>query len=346
MSLDYAKSLSFYENKGRLGLPEKFDVEDSLEKKCVLLSELLKNSKFCVVFTGAGISTAAGIPDFRGPRGVWTLERQSREADSVRFECARPTFAHFALNALERRGIVKFLTTQNVDSLHAAAGFPIDRMAELHGNVFVEKCERCGRKFFRPSPIPSIGLKPTGRSCDSARPRGKCRGKLRDTTLDWEDALPTAEFQRAWEYAKRADLVLCLGTTLQIKPVGDMPLLCHKNGGKLVTVNLQRTKHEQKADLVINGRLDDVFSRLMPKLGIDEVRRREVTAAEGAQQIVWHSMHPLENFESSAKAVPTKGEKRKRRERGQMPMGDGRANGILGEGSEEGGGGRGSKKEK
>ncbi|KAL3093158.1 hypothetical protein niasHT_022608 [Heterodera trifolii] len=263
-------------------------------------------------FHFANFASAAGIPDFRGPRGVWTLERQSREADSVRFECARPTFAHFALNALERRGIVKFLITQNVDSLHAAAGFPIDRMAELHGNVFVEKCERCDRKFFRPSPIPSIGLKPTGRSCDSLRPRGKCRGKLRDTTLDWEDALPTAEFQRAWEYAKRADLVLYLGTTLQIKP-------------------------EQKADLVINGRLDDVFSRLMPKLGIDEVRRREVTAAEGAQQIVWHSMHPLENFESSAKAVPTKGEKRKRRERGQMPLGDGRDNGILGEGAEGGG---------
>uniref|UniRef100_A0A914GTV8 protein acetyllysine N-acetyltransferase n=1 Tax=Globodera rostochiensis TaxID=31243 RepID=A0A914GTV8_GLORO len=322
MSLDYAKSLSFYEHKGKLGLPEKLDSDETLENKCVILAEMLKASNFCVVFTGAGISTAAGIPDFRGPNGVWTLEGQSREARSVRFECARPTFSHFALNALERRAIVKYLITQNVDSLHAVAGFPLDRMAELHGNVFMERCERCRKKFFRPTPVASIGLKATGRSCDSLRQRGKCRGKLLDTTLDWEDALPEPEFKTSWEYARRADLVLCLGTTLQIKPVGDMPLLCLKNGGKLVTVNLQRTKHEHKATLVVNGRLDDVFARLMPLLGIDDVPQKEVTASGGAQIIVWNSMHPLEHFGEGANAKGSspsapRGTKRRREAEGE-----------------------------
>ena len=252
---------------------------------------MLEASKSCVVVTGAGISTGSGIPDFRGPNGVWTLEQRKVEAKSVQFENAQPTFAHFSLNALEKCRILKFLISQNVDGLHAISGFPMNRLAELHGNVFVEKCDHCSKKYFRQSPIPSIGLKETGKSCEGTNVKS-CRGKLRDTTLDWNDALPEPDYKLAQLYIRQADLVLCLGTTLQINPVGDLPLVAKKKGAKLVTVNLQKTKHERKADLVINGRLDQVFEMVMRQLGF-EVPVKEVSIAKGFQ-VVWQSEHALE----------------------------------------------------
>uniref|UniRef100_A0A0N5AWM8 protein acetyllysine N-acetyltransferase n=1 Tax=Syphacia muris TaxID=451379 RepID=A0A0N5AWM8_9BILA len=289
MSLNYAESLSPYDNKGRLGLPEVYDDVDTLKNKVVLLAEWLRKSKCCVVHTGAGISTSAGIADFRSPNGVWTLQKQNKTAKSIDFNLAKPTFSHRALNALEAKNLVKFVVTQNVDGLHVRAGYPLNRLAELHGNVFVERCDKCRRKYYRDFVVGSVGFKKTGRKCEGNKNR-PCRGSLRDELLNWEDELPEDELQMARSFSQAADLSICLGTTLQIVPAGDLPLHAHRNGGKFVTVNLQETKHEKKADLIIKGKIDEVMKLLMEELGIP------VPDPQNDVKIVEESSFPVEKF--------------------------------------------------
>ncbi|VDP17045.1 unnamed protein product [Soboliphyme baturini] len=235
MSVNYAANLSPYDNKGKCGAPET-------------------------------LSTA-----FRGPNGVWTLEKKGQNPNvNVRFEDAIPTFTHLALVALEKAGYVKFLVTQNVDGLHLRSGYPRDRMSELHGNVFVEHCPVCKVNHIRLKTVPTIGRKFTGNICEWKKRSGHiCRGKLRDTVLDWEDSLPTFDLTLAEYHSKLADLSVCLGSTLQIVPAGNLPTLAGKTGGKLAIVNLQATKQDNKADLIIHARVDAVMQVIMKSFGIE-----------------------------------------------------------------------------
>uniref|UniRef100_A0A0R3RG13 protein acetyllysine N-acetyltransferase n=1 Tax=Elaeophora elaphi TaxID=1147741 RepID=A0A0R3RG13_9BILA len=305
MAVSYAKALSPYENKGVLGLPEVFDDDHELKRKVGHLAELLLASRCCVLHTGAGISTTAGIPDFRGPKGLWTLEaRKEPIDDGVSFVEASPTYTHYGINALESKNIVKFVITQNVDGLHIRSGYPLNRIAELHGNVFLEKCARCGRRYYRAIPVGSIGLKPTGKRCEGTNSGRPCRGMLHDVCLDWEDPLPEEDLRTANEFARNADLSICLGTTLQITPAGDLPLLAKKNGGKMVIINLSKTKHDRKADLIINGRVDDVMRMLMIAMDISVVQKFN------PKFVVSLSIHPLESFTKNKKRRKLKQEEK------------------------------------
>ncbi|KAM9245153.1 NAD-dependent protein deacylase sirtuin-6 isoform 2-T2 [Dugong dugon] len=187
------------------------------------------------------------------------------------FENARPSRTHMALVQLERVGLLHFLVSQNVDGLHVRSGFPRDKLAELHGNVFVEECVKCKTQYIRDTVVGSMGLKATGRFCTVAKARGlrACRGALRDTILDWEDALPDRDLTLADEASRNADLSITLGTSLQIRPSGNLPLATKRRGGRLVIVNLQPTKHDRHADLRIHGYVDDVMTQLMKHLGLE-----------------------------------------------------------------------------
>ncbi|XP_069623956.1 NAD-dependent protein deacylase sirtuin-6 isoform X3 [Ranitomeya imitator] len=228
-----------------------FDTTEELRKKVVDLAEMIRKASNVVVHTGAGISTSCGIPDFRGPNGVWTLEEKGLNPKfDTTFETARPSPTHMALLQLQKVGILKFLISQNVDGLHVRSGFP--------------------RQYVRDHVVGTMGLKATGRLCDVPKVRGlrACRGKLIDTILDWEDALPDKDLNLADEACRKADLAITLGTSLQIKPSGNLPLLTKRKGGKLVIVNLQPTKHDRYAELRIHGYVDEVMTLLMQSLDL------------------------------------------------------------------------------
>ncbi|KAG6522181.1 hypothetical protein ZIOFF_019318 [Zingiber officinale] len=301
MSLGYAEKLSYREDIGTVGMSEIFDPSDILHQKIEELALMIKESKHLVAFTGAGISTSSGIPDFRGPKGVWTLQRAGKglpEA-SLPFDRAMPSLTHMALVELEKAGILKFVISQaveravadcrvslcsfivlqfrNVDSLHLRSGIPRKKLAELHGNSFREVCPSCETEYVRDFEVETIGMKETSRRCSDTN----CGAKLRDSVLDWEDALPPKEVNAAENHCKTADLVLCLGTresfrvlfklsdcyvvprSLQITPACNLPLKCIRNNGKIVIVNLQPTPKDKKASLVIHGLVDKVIAGVM-----------------------------------------------------------------------------------
>ncbi|URE39960.1 Inner centromere protein, ARK binding region [Musa troglodytarum] len=226
MSLGYAQKLSYREDVGTVGMSEIFDPPDLLQQKIEELGLMIKKSKHLVAFTGAGISTSSGIPDFRGPKGVWTLQRAGKglpEA-SLPFHRAMPSLTHMALVELERAGILKFVISQ----------------------------------------VETIGMKETSRRCSDT----KCGAKLKDSVLDWEDALPPKEMNSAEKQCRTADLVLCLGTSLQITPACNLPLKSIRNGGKIVIVNLQPTPKDKRASLVIHGLVDKVIAGVMNFLSL------------------------------------------------------------------------------
>ena len=275
----YAARLSEYANKGVTGLPEAEDSKRVLASKLAKLTALVRGASKVAVLTGAGISTSAGIPDFRGPKGIWTLEDEEKRkckrrrapkprtldetvdasTSGASFESAVPTPTHMALVALGGLDKLTYLATQNVDGLHVRSGFPRAKLGVLHGCVFTEKCEGCAKEFFRDHDLGGISFQPTGRHCDA------CGGKLLDTVLDWDDGLPDSEWVPATKHFEDADLAIALGTSLRIVPAGELPL----TSKAFVIVNLQPTPYDGSATLVIRAKVDVVMAALLEALGLD-----------------------------------------------------------------------------
>ncbi|ESO05059.1 hypothetical protein HELRODRAFT_185545 [Helobdella robusta] len=315
MSVNYASGLSPYEHKGKCGMKEIFDEPEILEKACDQLAEMIRNSRNLVVITGAGVSTSAGIPDFRGPKGVWTLEERGETPKlDVTFETARPTLTHMALVALEKKNILKHLVSQNVDGLHMRSGFPMNKLSELHGNMFLEQCDLCKNKYIRSSVVPTMAKKITGSKCRVQKHKGFCRGNMRDTILDWEDELPVNELNISEEFCRNSDLCLCLGTSLQIMPCGNMPLLTKKNGGRVALVNLQKTRIDNKCDLKIWAFVDDVMRRVCERLDVKILTWTEpvinTKSTHSIQQPLDHNFSSKSDDDTADNNDHTKGNKR------------------------------------
>lgn len=246
-------------------MTEHLDPPEVLEKKLQELEKLVRGSKRMVVFTGAGISTSAGIPDFRGPMGVWTRKAQGQApiagTSTVK---ALPTRTHMGIVELHRRGILRYVISQNCDGLHRRSGLPAAAISELHGNSNIEICETCGRRFFRDfKAIRQVRTFDhfTGRFCH-------CQGRLLESTIDFGQNLPSMPLSKAEEESKNADLHVVFGSSLTVSPACNMPKTTAAHGGKLVIVNLQKTPLTPKAHLHIHASTDTVMDMLMQRLEI------------------------------------------------------------------------------
>jgi NAD-dependent deacetylase len=236
------------------------------------LVELLRKSKQMLLFTGAGISTGSGIPDFRGPEGVWKRRQPVYYHDFMRsdaarvehwdyklegwpaFREARPNATHAAIARLERAGKVRAVVTQNIDGLHARAGTSAERLIELHGtNRFVE-CQTCGR---RSDPEPHFAqFRRTRRP-----PVCECGGFLKPATISFGQNLRNEDLERADAAAQAADLVVALGSTLSVHPAANIPLLAASRGAPYVIINRGLTEHDglPEVTLRLEGDVGQIF---------------------------------------------------------------------------------------
>ena len=237
------------------------------------LEELIKNSENIVFFTGAGISTNSGIPDFRGPQGVWKsttpiyfqdfisskvkrIESWERKfGNELSIDSAIPNKGHEKIAEIIA-GKDGFLITQNVDNLHQDSGVDEKKIIELHGNATYARCLDCKLRYelsdlkeqFLKSKEPPV--------CE------ECNGIIKTATISFGQAMPEKEMQIAQREAIKSDLFICVGTSLAVFPAADIPLLARETGAKLVIINNEETQMDGFADLVINEDISIVFSNI------------------------------------------------------------------------------------
>ncbi|XP_031555893.1 NAD-dependent protein deacetylase sirtuin-7-like [Actinia tenebrosa] len=253
---------------------EILDPEELLEEKISCLVEAIRQAKALVVYTGAGISTAARIPDYRGPNGIWTRLSKGEKLGSYNLCDAEPTVAHMSLTKLHNEGFVKHIVSQNCDGLHIRSGLPKDALSEVHGNMFSEVCTECEdeRLYYRLFDVTertSLRRHQTGRNCY------ECDSPLRDTIVHFGEKGSLEHplnWQEALDAAKKSDCILCLGSSLKVlkryHALWGMNRVKHKRP-KLFIVNLQWTPKDECATLKINARCDDVMRMVMNKLGLE-----------------------------------------------------------------------------
>jgi len=250
---------------------EFYDPPDMLSQKVDRLAEMVRQSQHMIAFTGAGISTSAGIPDFRGPDGKWTRKADGLEPlKGVTCVEAYPTSTHMALVEMLDRKILKYLISQNCDGLHRRSGVPAQSISELHGNGWVEICEDCGLQHFRDFVCTRL-TRPGGPKCPADHFTGRfcgCGGRLLNSTIDFGQSLPEVPLERAQQHSRKADLHLALGSSLRVRPACDQPATTANKGGKLVIVNLQKTPLDDLATLRIFAKTDTVIEMLMSRLMI------------------------------------------------------------------------------
>ena len=271
---------------------ERFDNEESLRENVAKVVEKLLASKQTVCFTGAGISVSAGLMTYRGTEGIDTQEylgidakkkktadAEEEEEEDVDYTKLQPTRTHNAIARLHDLGKMDYCITQNCDDLHAKAGLDRNFISDLHGNVFIEYCEKCMMQYIREYCVDvdstdcmkeSYAVKCrtcgwnhyTGRRCDS----GRCKGKLKDTIVNFGDDLHQigicGGLMKANLKARHADLCICLGSSLSVSPANTLPT----RAKDIVIVNLQTTDLDEDACVRVWGRSDDFFDLLMPEI--------------------------------------------------------------------------------
>ena len=238
-----------------------------------LVHRWIASSTRIVALTGAGISTESGVPDFRGPQGIWTKNPKAERMSNIHYYMsdpevrtlawqqrldhpawhAQPNAGHRALAALERAGRLHALVTQNIDGLHQKAGNSPGKVIEVHGTVHEYVCMSCGDRGPMPDALARV------RAGESDPPCRRCGGILKSATISFGQQLVPAVIDRAMRAAGEADLLLAIGSTLQVYPVASAVPRAKAAGARIVIVNAEPTGFDDIADAVIRQRIGDVL---------------------------------------------------------------------------------------
>ena len=230
-----------------------------------------------VVLTGAGISTDSGIPDFRGPQGLWTRNPEAEKMATLQHYVAdpevrrrawrtrvespmhdrEPNDGHRALVTLERRGILDTLVTQNVDGLHLKAGSSPERVVEIHGTAREVVCLSCGERAAMERALARVRAGEVDPPCRS------CGGILKSATISFGQGLVQADLERAGAAARRCDLMLAVGTKLSVYPIAGIVPVAKEAGARVVILNAEPTEMDSLADITLRGSISALLPRLM-----------------------------------------------------------------------------------
>lgn len=243
------------------------------------LANLIIKSKKIVIFTGAGISTESGIPDFRSPGGIWSKYNQddftyqkflsSPEARRIHWKMlteggltteAEPNPAHYAIAELYSLDRLNCVITQNVDNLHQKAGVPDDKVFELHGNMQWAICLSCGKRFPMKEVLQRIKEGSEVPDCH------ECHGVLKPDAVFFGESLPQRTLMEATHRSQNCDLFIVIGSTLIVYPAAYMPSYAKDAGAKLAIVNLTSTPLDRYATVVIRGKAGETMSKVMEKV--------------------------------------------------------------------------------
>ena len=234
-----------------------------------------------VVFTGAGLSTESGIPDFRSPGGVWDRYNPedfyfqnflSSEASRIKYwqmatemyesiKSAQPNPAHLAIAGMERLGKLNCIITQNIDGLHSKAGNSEEKIIQLHGTALWVSCLSCQRRYDRDEIQDRIRKGQKAPRCDH------CRGLLKPATVSFGQAMPEKETEEAYHRSSLSELFIVIGSSLVVHPAATMPVVAKRNGAKLVIINRDPTPCDAQADVTIYSQAGPTMTALLGEIG-------------------------------------------------------------------------------
>ncbi len=217
-----------------------------------MLAQWLYESRYPVVFTGAGISTESGLPDFRGPEGVWTRRDKGLPPRpmSKSWDKVNPNSGHYSVVELQKLGRLKFLISQNVDNLHLKSGIRPELIAELHGNMTKLRCKRCEKT------IDQI----------SRKAKCPCGGRLVSSVVDFGQSLPEKDLSLSFEHSRNSDLFLVVGSSLVVTPAAEMPREALTSGAKLAIINQGETPFDLHAHLRFHEEIGKVLPQTVKRL--------------------------------------------------------------------------------
>jgi len=243
-------------------------------------AQIIKEAKKILIFSGAGMSTESGIPDFRSPGGVWSKydpsdfyfdkiissenAREKYWEMSTEFydtmKDAVPNRAHLAIRAIEESGKLLAIVTQNIDNLHHKAGNSPERIIEIHGTAFSVSCLSCGKKYDRGDIQERLNSGVKVPYCDD------CAGILKPDTISFGQAMPEAKMADALMYASECDLCIVLGSSLVVYPAASVPVHAVQNGARLIIINRDETPLDAEADLVSHDSVSEALGQMVGSL--------------------------------------------------------------------------------